>query len=91
MTDKSQYVATAYVGRQHKGLGWVLTYDKAQEVNTAFFVKLFNTALAERDYYFNIDGTNALDYLMLKVMELGINDRQLRWSFVDSMVLKRYL
>ena len=91
VTDKSQYVATAYVGRQHKGLGWVLTYDKAQEINTAFFVKLFNTALAERDYYFNIDGTNALDYLMLKVMELGINDRQLRWSFVDSMVLKRYL
>lgn len=59
VTDKSQYVATAYVGRQHKGLGWVLTYDKAQEVNTAFFVKLFNTALAERDYYFNIDRTNA--------------------------------
>lgn len=59
VTDKSQYVATAYVGRQHKGLGWVLTYDKAQEINTAFFVKLFNTALAERDYYFNIDGTNA--------------------------------
>ncbi|HDC8748119.1 TPA: class I SAM-dependent rRNA methyltransferase [Staphylococcus aureus] len=59
VTDKSQYVATAYVGRQHKGLGWVQTYDKAQEINTAFFVKLFNTALAERDYYFNIDGTNA--------------------------------
>ncbi|PSM74287.1 class I SAM-dependent rRNA methyltransferase [Staphylococcus aureus] len=59
VTDKSQYVATAYVGRQHKGLGWVLTYDKAQEINTAFFVKLFKTALAERDYYFNIDGTNA--------------------------------
>ncbi len=59
VTDKSQYVATAYVGRQHKGLGWVLTYDKAQQINTAFFVKLFNTALAERDYYFNIDGTNA--------------------------------
>ena len=35
VTDKSQYVATAYVGRQHKGLGWVLTYDKAQEINTA--------------------------------------------------------
>ncbi|HDH6574185.1 TPA: class I SAM-dependent rRNA methyltransferase [Staphylococcus aureus] len=59
VTDKSQYVATAYVGRQHKGLGWVLTYDEAQEINTAFFVKLFKTALAERDYYFNIDGTNA--------------------------------
>ena len=36
MTDKSQYVATAYVGRQHKGLGWVLTYDKAQRNQHSF-------------------------------------------------------
>ncbi len=42
---------------QHKD-PLVLTYDKL-EINTALLVKLFNTALAEREYYFNIDGTNA--------------------------------
>ncbi|KMR64712.1 SAM-dependent methyltransferase, partial [Staphylococcus aureus] len=39
VTDKSHYDATAYVGRQHKGLGWGLTYDNAQQIHTAFFVK----------------------------------------------------
>lgn len=25
VTDDGRYIATAYVGRQHKGLGWVLS------------------------------------------------------------------
>lgn len=33
---KDQYVATAYVGRQHKGLGWVLSYDPSEDINTSF-------------------------------------------------------
>ena len=40
VTDKSQYVATAYVGRQHKGLGWVLTYDKAQRSQHSFLCEI---------------------------------------------------
>ena len=59
MTDQQQYIATGYVGRQHKGLGWVLSYDENEDINTQFFVKLFESALEEREYYFNIDGTNA--------------------------------
>lgn len=59
ITDKEQYIATAYVGRQHKGLGWVLSYDKQQQTDIKFFEKLFKVALAEREYYYNIDGTNA--------------------------------
>ena len=58
-TDQGRYIATAYVGRQHKGLGWVLSYNPSEEITTSFFTQLFTDALAERDYYFHIDGTNA--------------------------------
>ena len=67
VTDQQQYIATGYVGRQHKGLGWVLSYDENEDINTQFFVKLFESALEEREYYFNIDGTNAFRLLMLRV------------------------
>lgn len=59
VTDQQQYIATGYVGRQHKGLGWVLSYDENAEINTSFFVHLFEKALEGREYYFNIEGTNA--------------------------------
>ena len=51
MTDQQQYIATGYVGRQHKGLGWVLSYDENEDINTQFFVKLFESALEERDIF----------------------------------------
>lgn len=59
MNDRDQYIATAYVGRQHKGVGWVLSYDKDEVINTQFFETLFKNAKAEREYFYNIDGTNA--------------------------------
>lgn len=59
VTAQQQYIATGYVGRQHKGLGWVLSYDENEFIDTNFFIKLFEKALEEREYYFNIEGTNA--------------------------------
>lgn len=59
MTDDKRYIATAYVGRQHKGLGWVLSYDEAQEIDKAFFKDLFKEAMVYRQYFYDIDGTNA--------------------------------
>lgn len=59
VNDKHQFIATAYVGRQHKGLGWVLSYDKDEEINIRFFESLFETAKEERSYFYNIEGTNA--------------------------------
>ena len=35
MNGQEQYIATAYVGRQHKGLG-VLSYDQNEAINTSF-------------------------------------------------------
>ena len=59
VTEQQQYIATGYIGRQHKGLGWVLSYNQNEEINTLFFKRLFEAALEERQYYFNIEGTNA--------------------------------
>lgn len=51
VTAQQQYIATGYVGRQHKGLGWVLSYDENEVIDTNFFIKLFEKALEEREYY----------------------------------------
>lgn len=59
MNGNDQYIATAYVGRQHKGLGWVLSYDQNEVINTQYFESLFKQALEEREYYYHIEGTNA--------------------------------
>lgn len=59
VTEQQHYIATGYIGRQHKGLGWVLSYNQNEEINTLFFRRLFEAALEERQYYFNIEGTNA--------------------------------
>ncbi|MBI5975423.1 class I SAM-dependent rRNA methyltransferase [Staphylococcus canis] len=58
-TSTDVYIATCYVGRQHKGLGWVLTYDTNEEINEDYFQKQFALALEERQYFYNVDGTNA--------------------------------
>ncbi|WP_192947492.1 class I SAM-dependent rRNA methyltransferase [Staphylococcus cohnii] len=59
INDEQSYIATAYVGRQHKGLGWVLSYDENEVINTQFFERLFEIAKQERAYFYNIEGTNA--------------------------------
>ncbi|MCS4486698.1 class I SAM-dependent rRNA methyltransferase [Staphylococcus americanisciuri] len=58
-TAQGAYVATGYVGFQHKGIGWVLSYDETTEIDEAFFESLLMSARQERDYYYHIDGTNA--------------------------------
>lgn len=57
--EGKNFIATAYYGEQNKGIGWVLSLNSTEEINHQFFVKLFEKALAERDYYHHIDGINA--------------------------------
>lgn len=59
VTNKEEYIATCYVGRQHKGIGWVLSYDKEEEINASYFERLFHIANEERTYFYNLDGTSA--------------------------------
>ena len=48
VTENNQYIATAYVGRQHKGLGWVITYSQEEDINITFFENLFKSARRKR-------------------------------------------
>ncbi|ARJ51519.1 class I SAM-dependent rRNA methyltransferase [Staphylococcus lutrae] len=59
LTSTHRYVATCYVGRQHKGLGWVLTYREDEEINRTYFETRFAEAREVREYFYHIDGTNA--------------------------------
>ncbi|MCU5745629.1 class I SAM-dependent rRNA methyltransferase [Staphylococcus sp. SQ8-PEA] len=56
---RNKYVGTAYVGFQHKGIGWIISYDAQVNIDASFFETLFLQAKAEREYFYNIDGTNA--------------------------------
>ncbi|SUK16009.1 putative methyltransferase [Staphylococcus agnetis] len=58
-SSKGEFIATCYVGRQHKGLGWVLSYDSEVAINTLFFKTLFQQSHDVRAYYYHIEGTNA--------------------------------
>lgn len=53
------YIATCYVGRQHKGLGWVLSYDEKEAIDQSFFEEKFKEAYEIRKYYEEREGTNA--------------------------------
>src|SRR5699024_1328080 len=59
LNDREQYIATAYTSRQHKGIGWVVRYDREEVINTQLLERLFEIAQKEREYLYNIEGTNA--------------------------------
>ena len=70
MNGQEQYIATAYVGRQHKGLGWVLSYQN-EAINT-FFEKQFQIALQGVIITITLKEPMRLDYLTLKAMVLEV-------------------
>lgn len=42
LTSKNSFIGVGYVGRQHKGLGWILSYEKDDEINQAFLSSYLN-------------------------------------------------
>ncbi|GLC90342.1 class I SAM-dependent rRNA methyltransferase [Lysinibacillus piscis] len=53
-----KFVGKGYVGRQNKGIGWLLTKNEKEVINTDFFKKKITAAIAHRaDYYQNTDTT----------------------------------
>lgn len=54
-----KYLATAYYGPQNKGLGWVLSNNRNEEINTAFFAKKIAHAITHRAVFFEDENTNA--------------------------------
>ncbi|OAQ55519.1 class I SAM-dependent rRNA methyltransferase [Enterococcus thailandicus] len=56
--QQNQFVAKGYLGKQNKGIGWVLSRDN-EVFDTTFFEKKFVVAKAKRTTYFSDDLTNA--------------------------------
>ncbi|WP_029332080.1 class I SAM-dependent rRNA methyltransferase [Exiguobacterium oxidotolerans] len=51
-TEDKEYLATGYFGKQEKGLGWLLSTDEIQEIDDVFFKEKIETALDQRDAFF---------------------------------------
>ena len=52
VTSKNKFVAKGYYGRQNKGYGWVLTYDKNEQIDKNFFIKKIKNAIEKREDFY---------------------------------------
>ena len=52
VTSNNKFIGRGYYGRQNKGYGWILTYDKNEPIDTAFFTKKIQKALEYRKGFF---------------------------------------
>ena len=71
MNGQEQYIATAYVGRQHKGLGWVLSYDQTKPL-ILLFENNFKLHYKSVIITITLKEPMRLDYLTLKAMVLEV-------------------
>lgn len=56
--NKNQYIATGYLGKQNKGMGWVLDQTK-RPIDDAFFIAAFKQAIERRRVFFADETTTA--------------------------------
>ncbi|WP_144510617.1 class I SAM-dependent rRNA methyltransferase [Bacillus sp. FJAT-22090] len=54
-----KFVGKGYVGKQNKGIGWLLTKNENEPIDTAFFHKKITTAIKQRTDYFDNKDTTA--------------------------------
>ncbi|TQR17720.1 class I SAM-dependent rRNA methyltransferase [Psychrobacillus soli] len=54
-----KFVGKGYVGMQNKGMGWLLTKNENEPIDTHFFQKKIATAIKHRVDYFNSSDTTA--------------------------------
>lgn len=52
ITTNNKFIGRGYYGKQNKGYGWVLTYDKNEAINTAFFIKKIKESIEYRKSFF---------------------------------------
>ena len=57
--EKGRYVATGYLGRQNKGLGWVLTRNDKEKIDMVFFQRKIYQAIEKRLGLYNNPKTTA--------------------------------
>lgn len=54
-----KFIGTGYYGLQNKGIGWVLTTDPEEEIDSAFFAKKIKKAIQNREAFFDNPNTTA--------------------------------
>ncbi len=59
VNEKGHYVATGYLGKQNKGLGWVLTRNEKEKIDLNFFQRKIYQAIEKRLGLFSNPKTTA--------------------------------
>lgn len=54
-----KFVGKGYVGKQNKGIGWLLTKNENEPIDTSFFQKKIAAAIQQRADYYNSTNTTA--------------------------------
>lgn len=54
-----KFIGKGYVGKQNKGMGWLLTKNENEVIDTSFFQKKIAAAIKHRDNYYNSTDTTA--------------------------------
>ncbi len=61
--SKGKFIGYGYFGKQNKGVGWILSFDKKQKINDTFFHNKINLAIDKRSDFFKNKSTNAFRLL----------------------------
>lgn len=52
ITTNNKFIGRGYYGKQNKGYGWVLTYDKKEVIDTKFFTKKIEESIKHRKSFY---------------------------------------
>ena len=52
VTTNNKFIGKGYYGRQNKGYGWILSYTKNENIDTAFFTKKIKEAMEYRKNFY---------------------------------------
>lgn len=58
-TQHEEFIGYGYLGKQNKGIGWLISFKENQPLKPVFFSKLFNEAKQERQSFFLDESTTA--------------------------------
>lgn len=59
ITESGEYIGTGYIGKQNKGIGWIVSRDKKIVIDKKFFSIVFSKAINKRQEFKNNDATTA--------------------------------
>lgn len=59
LDDKNKFIAKGYYGIQNKGYGWVLSLQKDEKIDVAYFANKIKSAVKYREDFFNDEATTA--------------------------------